>query len=167
MREPSLLKLCFPLQICCQKLEVAEYTKTFGLQRWKKGEKLVNKTVDAVKSFLNPFDVPEETKFYCLSSGAATPSEIEIDVLRAETAVDRQRSSLFNLQLTIRGSGKLKQTITKLLALPGGIKNLHFQEQWGWHCADEIDKIETWFRAFPKFKLINAPHLYLTQIGVG
>ena len=25
----------------------------------KKGEKLVNKTVDAVKSFLNPFDVPE------------------------------------------------------------------------------------------------------------
>ena len=26
----------------------------------KKGEKLVNKTVDAVKSFLNPFDVPEE-----------------------------------------------------------------------------------------------------------
>ena len=35
------------------------------------------------------------------------------------------------LQLTIRGSGKLKQTITKLLALPGGIKNLHFQKQWG------------------------------------
>ena len=29
------------------------------------------------------------------------------------------------------GSGKLKQTITKLLALPGGIKNLYFQEQWG------------------------------------
>ena len=38
----------------------------------KRGEKLVNKTVDAVKSFLNPFDVPEETKLYCLSSGAAT-----------------------------------------------------------------------------------------------
>ena len=35
------------------------------------------------------------------------------------------------VQLTIRGSGKHKQTITKLLALPGGIKNLHFQEQWG------------------------------------
>ena len=28
-------------------------------------------------------------------------------------------------------------------------------------------KIETCFRALPKFKLINAPHLYLTQIGVG
>ena len=38
---------------------------------------------------------------------------------------------LRNLQLTIRGSGKLKQTVTKLLALPGGIKNLYFQEQWG------------------------------------
>ena len=28
-------------------------------------------------------------------------------------------------------------------------------------------KIETFFRAFPKFKLINATHLYLTQRGVG
>ena len=52
----------------------------------KKGEKLVNTTVDAVKSFLNPFGVPEETKLYCLSSGAATSSDIEIEVLRAEKA---------------------------------------------------------------------------------
>ena len=42
-----------------------------------------------------------------------------------------QQTTSADLQLTIRGSGKLKQTITKLLALLGGIKNLHFQEQWG------------------------------------
>ena len=30
----------------------------------KKGEKLVNKTVDAVKSFINPFDVHEDAKLY-------------------------------------------------------------------------------------------------------
>ena len=35
------------------------------------------------------------------------------------------------------------------------------------NCHVDPHKIGTCFRAFPKFKLINAPHLYLTQIGVG
>ena len=35
------------------------------------------------------------------------------------------------------------------------------------NCHVNPHKIETCFRAFPKFKLINAPHLYLMQIGVG
>ena len=35
------------------------------------------------------------------------------------------------------------------------------------NCHVNPHKIKTCFRAFPKFKLINAPHLYLTQIGVG
>ena len=55
----------------------------------------------------------------------------------AEWNLDVVTTWYINFQLTIRGSGKLKQTITKLLALPGG-KNLHYQEQWGWHRADEI-----------------------------
>ena len=46
-------------------------------------------------------------------------------------ALDDVTLKNISVQLTIRGSGKHKQTITKLLALPGGIKNLHFQEQWG------------------------------------
>ena len=29
-------------------------------------EKLVNRTIDAVKSFINPFDVPEDAKLYCV-----------------------------------------------------------------------------------------------------
>ena len=76
------------------------------------------------------------------------------------------------LQLTIRGSGKLKQTITKLLALPGGIKKLILSGTVGVtlcrrNCHVDPHKIETCFRTFPKFKPFNAPHLYLTQIGVG
>ena len=35
------------------------------------------------------------------------------------------------------------------------------------NCHVDPQKIETGFRTFPKSKLINAPHLYLTQIGVG
>ena len=67
---------------------------------------------------------------------------------------------------------KLKQTITKLLALLGGIKKLTLSGTVGVtlcrrNCHVNPNKIETCFRAFPKFKLINAPHLYLTQIGVG
>ena len=36
-----------------------------------------------------------------------------------------------SVQLTIRGSGKHKQTITKLLALPGGIKTYTFRNSGG------------------------------------
>ena len=57
----------------------------------KMGEKQDNKTVDAVKSFMNPFDVAEETRLYCLSSGAAVSSDIETDVLRAETTEEAKK----------------------------------------------------------------------------
>ena len=65
----------------------------------KKGEKQVNKTVDAVKSFMNPFDVPEETRLYCLSSGAAASSDIETDVLRAETAGEEAKKQFIRDRL--------------------------------------------------------------------
>ena len=48
-----------------------------------KSERQVTKTIDAIKSFINPFDVEEHQKLYCLSSGAAVDTEVE-DVLRAE-----------------------------------------------------------------------------------
>ena len=72
-----------------------------------------------------------------------------------------------SVQLTIRGSGKHKQTITKLLALPGGIK-LTFSGTVGVtlcrrNCHVDPHKIDTCFRTFPKFKLTNAPHFYLMQ----
>ena len=65
----------------------------------KKVEKLVNKTVDAVKSFINSFDVPEDAKLYCLSSGAATSSDIEKDVLRAESAGEEAQKQFIRERL--------------------------------------------------------------------
>ena len=50
----------------------------------KRGERLVSRTVDAIKSFMNPFDIEDENKLYCLSSGAASSTVIETDVLHAE-----------------------------------------------------------------------------------
>ena len=68
----------------------------------KKGEKLVNKTVDAVKSFLNPFHVSEETKLYCLSFGAATSSDIEIEVLCAEKAGEEAKKQFIRERLEMK-----------------------------------------------------------------
>ena len=68
----------------------------------EKGEKLVNKTVDAIKSFLNPFDVPEETKLYCLSSGAATSLDIEIDIIRAEKADEEAKKQFISEGLEMK-----------------------------------------------------------------
>ena len=50
----------------------------------KKIEQQVKRTVDAIKSFLNPFDIPDESKLYCLSSGAPVYVDIERDILRAD-----------------------------------------------------------------------------------
>ena len=68
-------------------------------------------------------------RFYCNSLHIAAHNMIYY------LGLDARKPDIV-LQLTIRGSGKHKQTITKLPARRN--KNLHFQEQWGWHCADEI-----------------------------
>ena len=68
----------------------------------KKGEKLDNQTVDTVKRFLNPFDVPGETKLYCLSSCAATSSDIEIDALRAEKAGEEAKKQFIRERLEMK-----------------------------------------------------------------
>ena len=44
------------------------------------------RTMAAITSFMNPLDISDKTRLYCLSSGAATSPEIEKDVLRAEVA---------------------------------------------------------------------------------
>ena len=67
-------------------------------------------------------------------------------------------------------SGKHKQTIINLLALPGRI-TYTFQEQYRWHCADGI-VTSTPTRLIPTLEHFqnsnwNAPHLFLIRIGVG
>ena len=49
-----------------------------------KSEKQVIKTIDAIKSFIDPFDVEDHQKLYYLSSGVAVDRETVQDVLRAE-----------------------------------------------------------------------------------
>ena len=49
-----------------------------------KSEKQVIKTIEAIKSFIDPFDVEDNQKLYCLSSGVAVDMETAQDVLRAE-----------------------------------------------------------------------------------
>ena len=49
----------------------------------KKSHSMIDKTIDAINSFLNPFTV-DETKLYCLSSIVPVPWDVEADLLRAE-----------------------------------------------------------------------------------
>ena len=51
-----------------------------------KGEKLVERTREAVESFMNPFEVESETQLMIPSSGATASEEVQKDVLRAEQA---------------------------------------------------------------------------------
>lgn len=52
----------------------------------KKSEEAVKRTMDAIENFTNPFTIPDKDRLYCLASGAPAPPEVEIDVLRAESA---------------------------------------------------------------------------------
>ena len=51
--------------------------------------------------------------------------------VRSEGFLDDVTLKNISVQLTVRGSGKHKQTITKLLALPGGIKTYTFRNSGG------------------------------------
>ena len=52
----------------------------------QKSEEAVDKVLVAIKSFTNPFTVPDKDRLYSLASGAPAQIEVEIDVLRAEAA---------------------------------------------------------------------------------
>ena len=57
----------------------------------KNSETSVNSTISAVKGFLNPFDVLDTQRLYCLSSGAPVDSNVESDVLGAERVGEEAR----------------------------------------------------------------------------
>lgn len=66
---------------------------------WKKDERLVNKFVEAIKSFMNPFDLPGETKLYCLFAAAVTSTDIERYVLRAEQVGEEAKEQFIKERL--------------------------------------------------------------------
>ena len=65
----------------------------------RKSEASVKKTISAVKSFLNPFDVDDKTGLYVLSSGARVPADVEKDVMHAITVGNEQKEKFINERL--------------------------------------------------------------------
>ena len=68
---------------------MAPVTETCALQKLrevKRSEDSVLKVQESVKSFLNPFNVENKDKLYCISSGAPATGDIQDDVLRADKA---------------------------------------------------------------------------------
>ena len=59
-----------------------------------KSEKQVIKTIEAIKSFIDPFDVEDIQKLYCLSSGVAVEMQTAQDVLQAEK-VEKEMKETF------------------------------------------------------------------------
>lgn len=59
-----------------------------------KSEQAVQDTISAIKSFTDPFSVPDKEQLYCLASGAPVAKDIEVDVLQAE-ARGRQAKEKF------------------------------------------------------------------------
>ena len=52
----------------------------------KRNEAAVQRAMDAMEGFLNPFEVADRDRLYILSSGNPVPLDIEHDVLSAEEA---------------------------------------------------------------------------------
>ena len=63
-----------------------EHHKDLRPAEVKKSEKRVIKAMESITSFLNPFDVPDADKLYCISSGVPATAEIERDLLSADTS---------------------------------------------------------------------------------
>ena len=78
----------------------------------RKGEGCVKKAIDAVKSFLNPFDVDDKNGLYVLSSGARVPAEVEKDVMHAITTGKDQKEMF------------IKERLEKKTSFSDPIKNL-------------------------------------------
>ena len=59
-----------------------------------KSEQVIQRTVDAVTSFVNPFRIDDKEHLYNVSSGVKIPLEIEKDVLNAE-ALGKKEKEIF------------------------------------------------------------------------
>ena len=60
----------------------------------RKGEMAVNRTIDALENFVNPFAIDDKDGLYSISSGMKVPAAIEEDVLKAE-AVGKEEKQKF------------------------------------------------------------------------
>ena len=67
--------------ICCQKNENGTRHKELCPTEIGRSDKSVAKVTTAVNSFLDPFEVEDVEKLYCISSGAPVPENIARDIL--------------------------------------------------------------------------------------
>ena len=67
-------------------------------------EHTVTTTLSIVLRFTNPFSIVKKDKLYSLSSGAASPLNIEIDVLQAGLKGQREKEKLIHERLQIASS---------------------------------------------------------------
>ena len=65
----------------------------------QKSEQNVLRTVEAFKSFLDPFSVEDNDRLYNISSGAPVPTSIETDVMRAEVAGKKAKEAFIRDRL--------------------------------------------------------------------
>ncbi|MPD06284.1 hypothetical protein E2C01_102088 [Portunus trituberculatus] len=65
----------------------------------RKSEGIVQKTMDAFLGFMDPFDIPDKDKLYCLSSGGPVDGLIELDVLSAEEEGKQTKEKLIKERL--------------------------------------------------------------------
>ena len=49
-----------------------------------KSKAAVQRVISAIRSFTNPFEIPDKDRLYCLVSGAPVPVDVEDHVLKAE-----------------------------------------------------------------------------------
>ena len=79
----------------------------------ERSEVLVNRTINAVTGFLNPFEIADKSHLYVLSSGSPVSADIERDVLRSESAGHAEKEKFVQKRLYEK-TQKFYDKITKL-----------------------------------------------------
>ena len=75
-------------------------------------EKDVQSCISALNSFMNPFTCEDRDNLYNISSGSRIPSEIENDILRAESLGKEQKKSFIEERLST--NSKFFEPVKKL-----------------------------------------------------
>ena len=76
-----------------------ENTMISAIASKKKSEKSTCGTVEAIESFLDPFQVEMDDKLYSISFGAAVPFNIESDIMNAELSGTAAKESFISDRL--------------------------------------------------------------------
>ena len=68
----------------------------------QKSAKRVEKTMAAIQSSMNPFNVPNKDKLYCISSGVPAPASVEKDMMAAESLGKQAKEAFITERLDMK-----------------------------------------------------------------